>query len=255
MVFSWIYGTKIFRLVYCCLTDWFYTVPTEEPSTSDNDGGERPVRQKLRDTTITSAPNSTTADASAESVQKDDSSRASSRGRKRSFDEDEPEKKDAYSEAGEEAGHRRKRSRDSNPEDQESGDAATSEKNTGDVERKILSPKKKRSRDQVDKDEPKGQGVVEKSEEKDSSEAASSLDKPLAEGEPEKKRHRDDSRERDVATDSKVGLFWCFGLIWDEWLLTLFDSLLLRVRSPILLLFLRSAPYQRLKRKIPLRRM
>ncbi|RJE25794.1 hypothetical protein PHISCL_01840 [Aspergillus sclerotialis] len=185
-------------------------VPTEEPSTSDNDGGERPVRKKLRDTTITSAPNSTTADASVDDAQKDDSSRASSRGRKRSFDEDDPEKKDAYSGASEEAGHRRKRSRDSNPEDLDSGDAAKSESNTGDAERKILSPKKKRSRDQVDKDEPKGHGVVEKPEEKDSSEAASSLEKPLAEGEPEKKRHRDDSRERDIATNSKPAITSAF---------------------------------------------
>lgn len=191
------------------VTDSIAIVPAEEQSTSDNDGGERPVRRKLKETTITSAPKNATADALPEDAQKGDSSRDSSRGRKRSFDEDEPEKGDAYSEATDESGHRRKRSRDSNPEeDKEGGATAQSEKPQNDdaPERKILSPKKKRSRDQVDKEETKEQAAGEKLEKKDSSETAPSSDKPLAEGEPEKKRHRDESRERDASADSKVCL-------------------------------------------------
>lgn len=216
-------------------TDLVAIVPTEEPPTSDNDGGERPVRRKLRETTITSAPKNPTTDASAEGAQNDDSSRNSSRGRKRSFDEDEPEKMDAYSEASDGSGHRRKRSRDSNPEDQESGDAEKAQ-NADSAERKILSPKKKRSRDQVDKDEPK-QAVAEQLEVKDSSEAG--LSKP-AEGEPEKKRHRDDSRERNAAADSKV----CLRLSAID-LTDCIDHVCspqLQMRSPTLLLFRHSAP-------------
>lgn len=189
------------------MTDSIAIAPAEEQTTSDHDGGERPVRRKLRETTITSATKDATADASAEDTQKKDSSRDSSRGRKRSFDEDEPEKGDAYSETTDESGHRRKRSRDSNPEeDKESGATAQSEKpeNVDVHGRKILSPKKKRSRDQVDKEEPKKQAAAEKSEGNDLPETGPSSDKPLAEGEPEKKRHRDDSRERDAAADSKV---------------------------------------------------
>lgn len=72
-----------------------------------------------------------------------------------------------------------------------------------DIAGKTSSPKKKRSRDQVDKVEIKGEGVAEKSEGKDSSENGLSSEKP-AEGEREKKRHRDDSLERDAATGSKV---------------------------------------------------
>lgn len=73
-----------------------------------------------------------------------------------------------------------------------------------DTAEKVASPKKKRSRDQVDKDETKGEDVAEEPEGNDSS--GSGLSSKPTEGEPEKKRHRDDSRERGAAADPKVCL-------------------------------------------------
>ncbi|KAL6234614.1 hypothetical protein BDW75DRAFT_231007 [Aspergillus navahoensis] len=172
--------------------------PAEDSQTSDNDSGERPVRNKLKETTITSAPN-----------QRGDSSRASSRGRKRSFDDDEGDNHD------DDPGHRRKRSRDSNTE--EMADAASVKETTAVTlkldENQPEQPqaqaqpqgsasglKKKRSRDQLDKDEAKVEEKGEKSEAKVSSESGAYAEKTAAtataEGEPEKKRHRDESRER-----------------------------------------------------------
>lgn len=151
----------------------------DDSQTSDNDGGERPVRNKLKETTITSAPQASTETSTD---QRDDSSRASSRGRKRSFDDEEPENND------EEAGHRRKRSRDS----------ATEEPPTQPEENQSEQPqdsastlKKKRSRDQLDKDESKTENKSELAETKDISDNAPVAAKVAAEGEPEKKRHRD----------------------------------------------------------------
>ena len=107
-------------------------------------------------------------------------SRASSRGRKRSFNEDEEE-------YNEDTGHRRKRSRSSNVEE-ETG------KVQNNLSSKIMSPLKKRSRDQLDKEEPKTEDAASKKVTKNSAEIEA---KPAAEGEPEKKRHRDDSQERE----------------------------------------------------------
>ncbi|KAL5047279.1 hypothetical protein BDW71DRAFT_197015 [Aspergillus fruticulosus] len=174
---------------------------TDDSQTSDNDGGERPVRNKLKETTITSAPN-----------QRGDSSRASSRGRKRSFDDDEEENHE------DDSGHRRKRSRDSNTE--EMADAAPVKETTAvtlkldedqpeqpQVQAQLQDSssglKKKRSRDQLDKDEAKVEEKGEKAEAKVFSESAASAEKTTvtatAEGEPEKKRHRDESKERGPA--------------------------------------------------------
>ncbi|KAI9934700.1 hypothetical protein ASPWEDRAFT_651664 [Aspergillus wentii DTO 134E9] len=174
--------------------------PTEDSQTSDNDGGERPVRRKLKETSITSVPQNLTGDDSTNTAQQEPeggNSRSSSRGRKRSFDEEdeEMEKND------DENGHRRKRSRDSNYEDEnqaEQSEQPEKQQNADSAERKILSPKKKRSRDQLDKEEPKAGGVAEKSDNKVPTENGASEKSPT-EGEPEKKRHRDDSQERDSA--------------------------------------------------------
>lgn len=144
------------------------------------------------------------ADTPVEDAQTGNSSRASSRGRKRSLDNDETEKKDGYSEESDGPNHRRKRSRDSNTEDPEAKESAAAQ-DPDDTAGMISSPKKKRSRDQVDKDEAKGEIIAEKPEGKDSPENGGLSAKP-AKGEPEKKRHRDDSRERDTAADSKVCL-------------------------------------------------
>lgn len=152
----------------------------DETQTSDNDGGERPVRRKLKETSLTSAPRSLNP-ANAEGSQHDGNKRASSRGRKRSFNEDEEENIE------EDAGHRRKRSRSSNVEE-ETG------KVQNNLSSKIMSPQKKRSRDQLDKEEPKMEGTAG---EKVAEETAEKEVKSVAEGEPEKKRHRDNSQERE----------------------------------------------------------
>lgn len=165
------------------LTDAIATI--DETQTSDNDGGERPVRRKLKETSITSAPQSLNP-ANAEESQHGRTNRASSRGRKRSFNEDEEENIE------EDASHRRKRSRSSNVEE-EIG------KVQNNLSSKIMSPQKKRSRDQLDKEEPKTEGAAGKKVAENSAENEA---KPAAEGEPEKKRHRDDSQEREPVSYS-----------------------------------------------------
>lgn len=162
----------------------------EETQTSDNDGGERPVRRKLKETSITPAPQNLNPGNASEESQHGGNSRASSRGRKRSFNEDEEENTE------EDAGHRRKRSRSSIVEDE-------AEKDQNNLASKIMGPKKKRSRDQLDKDETKTEGVAEKKQTEDSAEKVA---KPAVEGEPEKKRHRDDSQERESVSCSSCSL-------------------------------------------------
>ncbi|PYH47521.1 Ran-binding domain-containing protein [Aspergillus saccharolyticus JOP 1030-1] len=162
----------------------------EDSQASDNDGGERPVRNKLKETSITSV------NKADDACQEDsETSRASSRGRKRSYDEDQPEKME------EDSGHRRKRSRDSNTEEENTAAAATTTETESqpaeDLQRKILSPKKKRSRDQLDKDETKPAEATEQVEQSTADKEAPTTEKSAAEGEPEKKRHRDDSQERE----------------------------------------------------------
>ncbi|OJJ46710.1 hypothetical protein ASPZODRAFT_65980, partial [Penicilliopsis zonata CBS 506.65] len=152
----------------------------EDSTASDNDGGERPVRHKLKETSITSNPVET-------------ASRASSRGRKRSHDDSENEMRDDYSETSDYVGHRRKRSRDSKLDDD--NDVTTppdveKARDINDSAGQILSPKKKRSRDQLDKD------ISAKTQENVTSKSNLGIQKDTAEGQPEKKRHRDNSQER-----------------------------------------------------------
>ncbi|KAL2834418.1 hypothetical protein BDW59DRAFT_168677 [Aspergillus cavernicola] len=122
--------------------------------------GERPVRNKLKETSITSAPNAYA-----------DTNRASSRGRKRSFDDDEME----------------------NNDDEPNTTAKVEEEQTG---RPGSTLKKKRSRDQLDQDDSKAEYQGEKAEAKNTLDSGALAGKPAAEGEPEKKRHRDESQER-----------------------------------------------------------
>ena len=173
------------------------TVTTEESQVSDNDGGERPVRRKLKETSITSIPTiANSIPTATEESQEGTNSRASSRGRKRSFNEDETEINE------DESGHRRKRSRSSNVEEGENeakltppintekGEADTAAK---DASSNIMSPRKKRSRDQLDKTEV----TADKKEAKEVAQDEQSTKKTPAEGEPEKKRHRDDPQEKE----------------------------------------------------------
>ena len=162
-------------------------VTREESQTSDNDGSERPVRRKLKETSITSVPPSSNPVSES---QDGGNSRAGSRGRKRSFNEDEAESNE------DDPGHRRKRSRSSNVEEDKATPAET-DTAAKESPSNIMSPKKKRSRDQLDKEEPKAEGAADKKVSEDAAKNGVSTENATAEGEPEKKRHRDDSQERD----------------------------------------------------------
>ncbi|OAX85461.1 hypothetical protein ACJ72_00140 [Emergomyces africanus] len=226
--------------------------------------GERPVRQKLKETSIAGVPrpnspeDNTMASQVASAAGADSLSDASSvdgRGRlrkKRSLgdmnDDDEQDDPPGGTNT-DETGHRRKRSRDSKTDDDGSdkqtesqsksksiaGDTRNLADNMGaktvvahegrirtpteelknaerDAANRILSPKKKRSRDQFDKDHLKSDSIDEHAGEgAASAETGEALDKSKAdsanrtvEGEPEKKRHRDDSQDRSSQVDSDL---------------------------------------------------
>lgn len=150
------------------------------------------MRRKLKETSITSVPSSAIPVNTSIQETQEESNRASSRGRKRSFNEDETEIIE------DEAAHRRKRSRSSNLENEDSTSENVEKTETEPAAKdpsNVMSPRKKRSRDQLDKDEDKTEAADK--ETKDSAEKGASAEKPAAGGEPEKKRHRDDSQERD----------------------------------------------------------
>lgn len=254
-------------------------------TTKKDAAGERPVRQKLKETSIAGvarakSPIEDTLLAanspcdfpmvSQESplIGEDQASEASSvdgRGRsrrKRSFSDHKRDDYDYNAEQkdDEEDGHRRKRSRESTAEDNvvvqeqqhlgsanKSGETCTKEQSSKhsqelgaemptkedgrgvapdepkrgdrDAVDTVFGPKKKRSRDQFDKDFLKAEDDTEKAQESDTvahSERSTDNDKfhPTAnrsvEGEPEKKRHRDNSQERNLKAESvaagKVGI-------------------------------------------------
>ncbi|KAJ6172588.1 hypothetical protein N7470_001655 [Penicillium chermesinum] len=152
---------------------------------SDNDGGERPVRQQLQETTIesTSQP-----------------ANESSGGRKRSFEESR-ENDDSPADKGE---SRKKRSRENTPDNSNAGEAAAqaqmskkrSRENTPDdtniektatqVTTADTQTVKKRSLGEYQADSPK---------------ASELTDTTTKTPEPEKKRHRDNSQEPETKTD------------------------------------------------------
>lgn len=206
---------------------------TYPSSDSRTDGtGERPMRQKLEETSIAGIvkerPQAESGSPSRDSRDQpmasqtsqpatEDNASESSRGRlkkKRSFDDIQDDDGQAYDDDN---GHRRKRSRDSKSED----DDENREQEELDQSGKLMSPKKKRSRDQFDKEHNlKSENILDKivateegskdGKKPEMQEASSSTDRPTK-GEPEKKRHRDNSRERssqdggDVAPIAKVG--------------------------------------------------
>ncbi|KAL1861983.1 hypothetical protein Plec18170_000807 [Paecilomyces lecythidis] len=190
--------TALFLIIVFLVLALFFTMPAklesnkkdvgtetnEDSTTSDNDNtGERPVRQKLKETTI--AGNTETSKHTDTS-----DSRSTSRGRasrKRSFDDLQTDNNDAASESKDESGHRRKRSRDS----KEPTTPPPEQSKEADDKSKILSPKKKRSLDQLEKDDEKAQEPAGKA----------TFENALAE--PEKKRHRDNSQERRSSGESK----------------------------------------------------
>lgn len=165
-------------------------------TTSDNDtANERPVRRKLKATRITSDSHAAATDGTENSS--DDGS-AADRGRltkKRSRDDMQADEEDDVAEQDPGHGHRRKRSRDSKDDEDISGgkegeDArkSTPDRTQNDESSHILSPKKKRSLDQLVKDS--------ENTPNEDKENAKENDKFQAEGEREKKRHRDASEER-----------------------------------------------------------
>ncbi|KAG5296347.1 nuclear protein export protein Yrb2 [Histoplasma capsulatum G186AR] len=205
---------------------------------SEDGAGERPVRQKLKETSIAGVPRPNSPEdhamasqgtpvARADSVS--DTSSVEGRGRlrrKRSLgdmNEDEEHDEAAGGKNTDETGHRRKRSRDSKTDDESSDNQGRSKsgirtpteelKSTeSDTANRILSPKKKRSRDQFDKDHLKPDSMGEKAEEgTENAKFREPFDKSKAmsanrrvEGEPEKKRHRDDSQDRSSQVDSDL---------------------------------------------------
>lgn len=230
---------------------------------SDNDTGERPVREKLRETSIAGLHNAP-AERTERAESPDDTSMASQKSnsvageasdtssvdgkarsaKKRSFDDVQPGDANGESNTDDETAHRRKRSRESTP-----GDSAEVQKNNvepdsmtddkgDDTEKtttetkakdddgtanpagnttkeengrqKLMSPKKKRSRDQFDNDL-KEEVVAQNQDDKTSGQdAPGDSDTPADsnaakdKGEPEKKRHRDNSQERSTAKDSDL---------------------------------------------------
>ncbi|KAK2765129.1 hypothetical protein FQN54_008828 [Arachnomyces sp. PD_36] len=224
--------------------------PKDGGNASDNDTGERPVREKLRETSIAGIPNapiqrpkspddmsmasqqSSAADGASDTSSVEGKSRST---KKRSIDDVQPEDQDGDSNTDDDGGHRRKRSRESTPGDSAENGKGTKVKDSndtpekasdetkkdsttttapedthnsdGDVPSKILSPKKKRSRDQFDKDlkeeatVEKEQAVKTSSEDVPENTEAPSDHAKKDKGEPEKKRHRDNSQERDTTAE------------------------------------------------------
>ncbi|KAI1961931.1 hypothetical protein LOZ58_003008 [Ophidiomyces ophidiicola] len=199
---------------------------TNEPtSDSKKDGsGERPVRQKLKETSIggVSSQQQALNNQPAEPQEydpEDDDKRGRVR-RKRSFDEAiETDEADNKVKKEDDNGHRRKRSRSSKAEERpnlenqvkpvvEREPTPSNQRRLSNDTEEILSPKKKRSRDQLDREDgtqaererqTKGNDLLEGNH--DVEEPKPSAKIRTAEGEPEKKRHRDESRDRDSSKD------------------------------------------------------
>lgn len=167
------------------------SIKEDVKTASDNDTAEpeRPVRRKLQETRITSEGNPSVRDKDVESSQDDD------RGRLKKRSHDDLQAEEEIIEQQSEIGHRRKRSRDAKDDDLMKPDVRqiTPEPTTMDDASHILSPKKKRSLDQL-----KENGESALSEEKPKVEDAERL---RAEGERETKRYRDASKERQATIE------------------------------------------------------
>jgi Ran-binding protein 3 len=157
---------------------------------SDNDTAEpeRPVRRKLQETRITSEGN--------HSVPSDDD-----RGRLKKRSRDDLQAEEETTEQQTDNGHRRKRSRDANDDDNSTKsdiDRTTTPEptNNDDASAHILSPKKKRSLDQLQEN-----GASAQSEERASIQEN--------EKERETKRHRDASQDRKATTVPPVKVTNC----------------------------------------------
>lgn len=231
----------------------------KETDNSDGDGGERPVREKLKKTSIAGLSQQATESGRAEKTNGSDTHEEmnlsdeginTQRGRptrKRSFEDLQQEDIQPHPEAvndtvspSRNSAHKRMRSRDvtttenvsSNTKNQPKTEEAIQEENQSPEEsiamqnhprssqldtaqplapiangKEASSPQKKRSRDQFDKDySTKGDNVSEASSESsaisgsgvvEGSDSAPKATLQNNAGEPEKKRHRDESLDRD----------------------------------------------------------
>ncbi|KAK2733113.1 hypothetical protein FQN57_002305 [Myotisia sp. PD_48] len=187
---------------------------------SEDGAGERPVRQKLKETSIASSCAEITGNQSNDQdgpipSQERENTNESGNGReesggspaergrlKKKRSRDDLGNEDGQTDQDDEIGHRRKRSRSSKAENSPDPESQIDQ---------VSGPKKKRSRDQFDKDHDLKVGDQVRDEKKldtelpkddgvdpDSQTTSASLINRTAEGEPEKKRHRDDSQEREA---------------------------------------------------------
>lgn len=164
------------------------------------------MRKKLKETKITPDANVSVGDDSGNSS--DDSSDRGRLQKKRSF-EDLQENEDGTSTSKGDGGHRRKRSRDSKDEDavktrdHRDGTPIEPPRNDGEASKQILSPKKKRSIDQLENDDIKAENLTGGEGDKGAAREVSG-DKSRAEGEREAKRHRDASQERKASSEREA---------------------------------------------------
>ena len=200
----------LFGIIFCaCLTNGSWAEAsegTEVPEKVDesnagdtgyNSGSERPVRQKLKETSIEPASNKQSKGQPDVEKEPDgnDNDNDSDKSQKQSKEDSHSEEKQGEVEETEDS-RGRKRSRDNSAEAEETraGTPPKQAHSTDDNPADVTSPRKKRNRDQLDKSEPQ-----EKSDGK--KEDTQSEEKPREE-ERGTKRHRDGSQEKEQQTES-----------------------------------------------------
>jgi hypothetical protein len=161
------------------------------------------VRRKLRDTTLTADSNVSSNAANAGSAKTNGRGRLN---KKRSYEDIQNDSQDVAAE-NKDSAHQRKRSRDSKADGSEASRETreiTPERSSSAVAdpEKLLSPKKKRSIDQLQNDDQKMQDSETTPESGEAQVKDSPKSKNRAEGEPEKKRHRDSSQDGKALSES-----------------------------------------------------
>ncbi|KAJ5215189.1 uncharacterized protein N7498_001596 [Penicillium cinerascens] len=171
---SWLFVHELTVILLVAVSGGAHSPP------SDNDGGERPVRKQLKETSIDSTP------AGDQTMN----------GRKRSFEES----RDDHGDPNENGDHSRKRSRECTPEEAKKTESVKDKDGiSGSLSQNV--PKKKRSREQLeDESSKKSEALGEAAQEPIQTEPSDETS--AAKGEPEKKRHRDNSQEPDTKTDN-----------------------------------------------------
>lgn len=200
-------------------------LPSDEPiNTSDNEsGGEKPVREKLRETRIANQ-------AMDEDMTTSPGSPAGTLRRKRSLD-DVNDDEDNVEEPGKPGKQARKRSRSNTPDDKMDSieDGAPQTSSNGSRDRRSLtpelssgkaeeappaglaSPKNKRTRDQVLKDE---EGVTTPSSDGSLATRAADKDNKLPGDDRQTKRHRDSGSPEPTAAQGTTKVSF-LPIVWD----------------------------------------